>query len=69
MVMLGGDENSQGQPQCRKKVKTVGFPFELGKGSFEDEGAFEPTSGAIDISRALGVRQEWYSCWKVIAAG
>ena len=52
------DEDLQGQPQCLKKARTVDFPLGLGNCSFEDEGAFEPTSGTGDVSRALGGDQE-----------
>jgi hypothetical protein len=41
-------ETIHGQPQCLKKAITVGFPFGLGKGNFEEVGAFDPISGTGD---------------------
>jgi hypothetical protein len=58
----------QGHPQCLKKDITQGFPLGLGNCSFGEVGAFEPTSGAGDVFRALGDNQELTSCCKVILA-
>ena len=60
--------DSHGQPQCRRKVTIVGLPFEDGIGSFEVEGAFAPTSGAGEVSTAVGLIHERSSCWKVIVS-
>lgn len=67
---LSNDKNGnlQGQPQCLKKVKTVGFPLGSGNCNFGDEGAFAPTFGAGDVSRVWGLHQESSSCWNVIVA-
>jgi hypothetical protein len=66
--MFRADKNGdlQGQPQCRRKEIIVGFPFGLGNCSVGDVGAFESTSGAGNVSRAVGVLQEFNSCWNVI---
>ncbi len=56
----------QGHPQCRRKVITVGFPFALGICNLEDDGAWEPASGAGDVWRTGGDFHEFNSCWKVI---
>jgi hypothetical protein len=52
----------QGQPQCRRNVMTVGFPFGLGSCSFEFVGAFDPITGAGDVLMAGGVFQLLSSC-------
>jgi len=54
--------SAKGQPQCRKNIMTVGFPFGLGTCSFEFVGAFDPTSGAGDVLMAGGVFQLLSSC-------
>ena len=61
-------EDLQGHPQCLKKDITQGFPLDLGNCSFGEVGAFEPTSGACDVTRDLGDNQELASCCKVILA-
>ncbi len=59
---------AQGQPQWRRKAMTVGLPFGFGIGSFEEDGAFAPTSGAGEVVMAFGLIHERSSCWNVIAA-
>lgn len=56
----------QGHPQWRRKVITVGLPFELGSCNFVEAGAFSPIAGAGDVVKDLGDIQEFHSCWKVI---
>ena len=62
------EDDLQGQPQCRRKVIIVGFPFGFGSWSLGDEGAFEPSSGTGDILTAFGDIHEVNSCWNVIVA-
>jgi len=57
-----GFEALQGQPQWRRNVMIVGFPFALGIGSFSIEGALDPISGAGNVSRLVGLSQEESSC-------
>jgi hypothetical protein len=39
--------NVQGQPQCLRKVTTVGFPLEDERLSLVVVGAFSPTAGVV----------------------
>ena len=46
--------NLHGQPQCRKKVTTVGLPSDTGKLSLSVEGALSPTAGVVPVFTAAG---------------
>ena len=60
MKTYRGSRNAVESNDCRSSV------FGVGDCSFEDEGAFEPTSGTGEVSRAMGDIQEFNSCWSVI---
>lgn len=63
---MGNGGHVQGQPQWRRKVTIVGLALVFGIGSFEDDGAFAPTSGGGEVVTALGLIQELSSCWSVM---
>lgn len=66
VIWKGREGEVHGQPQWRRKVTMVGFPLFGGKGSFSDEGALVPNSGAGEVVIEGGESQELSSCWKVI---
>jgi hypothetical protein len=61
-------ESLQGQPQCRRKVITVGFPSGGGICNLGEDRALEPTLGTDSTSSAGGDFQDASSCWNVIVA-
>lgn len=56
----------QGQPQCLKKLTTVGFPSCVGSPICDVEGALSPTAGVVPNFTADGDIQDQNSLCQVI---
>jgi hypothetical protein len=56
----------QGQPQCLRNVMMRGLPSLLGRDRSSVDGAGLPTSGAGNVSTAVGDSQEDITCLSVM---
>ena len=65
-VLRDQDSKLQGQPQCLRKVTTVGLPSDTGKLSLVVVGAFSPTAGVFPSWTAEGDIHDQNSVCQVI---